>query len=89
MTGLLKNGTQLLTSLPHLNARTASKHVLLWTTDVDSLNGLFTSGPLLSEATYIHLGDDISPSRFVEARESLLALRDSLKDYYMEACIPY
>ena len=46
---------------------------------------------LLGVATqsYIRLIDDVSQRRFVAAREALLGLRDGLKEFYMEFCIPY
>ena len=35
------------------------------------------------------MDEDVSPTRFVAAREALHTLQEALKEFYMEACIPY
>ena len=65
LASLRKNSTQLCSLLPHLNAQTASRHVLLMTLDVEFVDPSFhgAAPPLLADALFVHLGDDHLPSR--------------------------
>ena len=65
LASLRKNGTQLLHQLPHLNAKTAARHVLLMTLDVEFADPTFQGAapPLLANALLVHLGDDHVPNR--------------------------
>lgn len=70
--GIRQNGSDIMPRLSHLNARSARRHVLLWTMDVEFVGG-FDGEPLpgldsgtqawLAEATIVHLGDDEIPAR--------------------------
>lgn len=61
--GLRRNASRLVHSLPHLTLRTASRHVLLLTIDVEFINLPAIAPPLLREAMVVHLGDDHVPCR--------------------------
>ena len=68
-----------LTSLPHLTAVTARRHVILWTTDVQFVpHDGSKAAELVKNMTIVHLGDDLTPSRPDAKKSVLLPFRGSL-----------
>ena len=75
-----RNGIKLLSRLSYLNASSAARHLVIWTTDVQFIDAHLVSGtlPWLQDATFIHLGDDLVPARAQARRSILQPLRNSI-----------